>query len=184
MILEKHQQIALELAEKLKNDGNLRSRLRRAKDVSDVIGQGEADHFVSRLAKLDSKRETDGIADDVADIMSAALILLAQRTVKNGTLESVSHNRQTLAANLGQKTGEQRVLSELRFQRLLRASDLEDQLLQMRRALALLTQPAHPTHVLEAFLSLQSDNGRRRFARAYFNGPTEDGATPPSAEAA
>jgi CRISPR type I-E-associated protein CasB/Cse2 len=171
MIHETYQTIVLEFAKALELDGNLRSRLRRAVEPLDTIGLDAADRFIQRLSTLGGKR---GASEDSDDALSAVLILLAQRNVKNGTLTSVKLNHQGLASQLGEKKGDRRVLSELRFQRLLRAPDVQDQLLQMRRAIALLPQKAHPVHVLEAFLSLQSDSGRRKFARAYFNGMAVD----------
>jgi len=74
-----------------------------------------------------------------------------------------------------------------RFQRLLRAAGSDERLLHLRRAIALLDRHVHPLAVVEAWLDLQGEQGRRIFARAYFSGDataTEQDPSGPAADAA
>jgi len=166
----------------IEDNGHLRSVLRRAAHCGDVIGLEAADAFAQALRGwLGGWRLDDTVAD-------GAMVLLAQRNVKHWTKSGGNvPPKDHVAQLLGEKIGDRRRLSELRFQRLLRAEDTDDRLQQMRRAIALLDPPLHPLAVVEAWLGLHSEAGRRRFARAYFTGlpvADESAATEPTPEAA
>lgn len=145
----------------IERDGGLRSALRRARTSLDIVGFEAVECFgasLKRITRLD---------DEVAE---AAMALIAQRNVLAYRFASQhqAEGNGTLAKRLGEKFGERRLLSELRFQRLLRATSGDDRFQQMRRAIALLDKPIHPVSVVQAYLDLHSDRGRREFARAYF----------------
>lgn len=150
----------------IERDGRLRTMLRRAARCKDVIGYKDADVFAQELQQC---FETWRPGEDVAD---GAMILLAQRKVARLSVSEVLGDPPSglLARLLGQKVGERSRLSELRFQRLIRAEGVDERLQQMRRALALLDVPVHPFAVVKAWLDLHNEQGRRRFARAYFTG--------------
>ena len=83
-----------------------------------------------------------------------------------------------MVALLGVAKEGDRALSGLRFQRLMSARAGDDRLRQVRRALSLLKQPAHPFAVVEAYLDLHSDTGARHFANLYFTGQTPSAGQP------
>jgi len=150
----------------IENDGRLRSALRCAARCNDVIGLEATDAFAQGLRGWLGGWHLDDAAAD------GAMVLLAQPKVKYRVASSNSLPEQDCVAQLlGEMlSGERRRLSELRFQRLLRADGVDERLQQMRRAIALLEPPVHPLAVVEAWLDLHSELGRRRFARAYFTG--------------
>ena len=168
MIRETHHTIVLDFAQMLERDGGLRANVRRADTPLKLIGIEGAELISARL-------KSTYIASD-EEVLGACLILMAQRSVTpfKRMQKAIPNARFLLATRLGEKHSTNRLLSELRFQRLLRAADVQDQLTQMRRALALLKTEIDPLHVLEGFISLQSGGGRRAFARAYFNGPNAE----------
>lgn len=158
--------LATRASQSIDNDGALRSALRRAVESNDVIGLEAAHAFASSLRRI---KGHERVSEAVAD---GAFVLMAQRNVLRfhelgkGPVPA----RGQLEQKLGEKVGERRRLSELRFQRLLRTVDSEDRLQQMRRAIALPETRIHPLAVLRAWLDLHSESGRRRFAQAYFTG--------------
>ncbi|KFN49272.1 type I-E CRISPR-associated protein Cse2/CasB [Arenimonas composti] len=158
----------------IESNGALRSALRRAVRCGDAVGHRAVDSFGAELQRQLRPRR---LPDDVAD---AGMILLAQSKVDR-TSPAVAEVPPPgeLARHLGEPLGggpdePRRRLSALRFQRLLRASDSDDRLQLLRRAMALLPAKVHPLSVLEAWLDLHDEGGRRRFARAYFNSSTGD----------
>ncbi len=155
----------------IEQDGGLRSSLRRAATYLDVIGMEAVANFAKALEPIVGQRalENDAIAE-------CTMILMAQRNVVSfkDLAAGASPRSGLLPRKLGEKTSVQRLLSEIRFQRILRASDTDDRLQQMRRAIALLKSKIHPLAVADAYLDLHSEPGRRRFARAYFEGFAED----------
>lgn len=158
-------------------NGRLRSSLRRAACCSDAAGYEETEDFVQALkASLGKSRLEDCVAD-------GAMVLLAALRPRGEGLGALP-DRGHLPRRLGQRTGERRLLSELRFQRLLRAAGSDERLLHLRRAIALLDSPVHPLAVVEAWLDLHSEQGRRIFARAYFSGDTVAAGQDPFAPAA
>jgi len=162
----------------IERDGALRSTLRRATTNLEVMGLDAVGKFAVKLMPIAhfSPDENDTVAE-------SCMILIAQRNVmpfKNlPAMTPLVPDR--LALMLAEKAGERSLLSQLRFQRLLRASDPDDRLKQMRRAIALLNSPIHPFHVVLGYCDLHQDVGRRRFARAYFAGPAANAN--PSTEA-
>lgn len=163
----------------IEDNGHLRSALRRAACGQDLIGLEAVDAFARRLPGcLGWWRPSE---DKLGAMADGAMVLLAQRNVKrSSSTDAALPPRGSVAQLLGERvSGERRRLSELRFQRLLRVDGADERLQQMRRALALLEPPLHPLAVVEAWLDLHSELGRRRFARVYFTGISEsDGAAP------
>lgn len=148
-------------------NGRLRSSLRRAACCSDAAGYEETEDFVQALKACMGKwRPEDCVADGAMVLLAQPRVALWPRGEGLGSLP----DRWLLPRLLGQRTGERRLLSELRFQRLLRAAGSDERLLHMRRAIALLDSPVHPLAVVEAWLELHGEKGRRIFARAYFSG--------------
>lgn len=157
--------LAKRASEAIEQNGRLRSALRRASGSRDVLGFEEVDAFVIALKRIPG---FDRLDESVAD---GGMVLMAQRNVlrHDKIRNAMAPPSGLLPRTLGQKIGDQRRrLSELRFQKMLRATDGDDCLQQMRRAIALLDTYIHPLAVLEAWLDLHSEQGRRRFARAYF----------------
>lgn len=169
--------LALKASQAIERDGALRSVLRRASRTLDIVGPEAVDRFSMSLLRIQR------FAWLGADEAEAGMVVIAQRNVLPYKIVHdklpVGHN--VFARHMGQKRGERRLLSELRFQRLLRASDCDDRLQQLRRAIALLEGAIHPYHALEAYLDLLSEGGRRRFARAYFMATANPEAAEPSA---
>ena len=177
--------IVMRAAREIAGNGQLRSQLRRADKAMEVFGLAEASHFDQKLrTHLKTIPRDSTLPDEV-------LILLAQRNV--AVPKDAGSERPTitpLATQLGGAKEDDRALSGLRFQRLMHAQAGDDRLRQMRRALSLLNQPAHPIAVVEAYLALQHESSARRFANTYFTGsevaaepnPTEtqsvEGSTP------
>lgn len=169
--------IALRASQAIEGNGALRSALRRASSTLEVIGHEQVDAFGEALKHALVAKRLAGLQSDA--IADGAMILLAQRNVLSfkKAQAAAMPAEGLLAQCLGEKQGERRRLSELRFQRLLRAIDTDDRLQQMRRALALLNAPAHPLAILQAWLDLHTEPGRRRFARAYFSGSSAHSAS-------
>lgn len=168
--------LALHASQAIEHDGALRSALRRASCALDIVGLEAVDRFGALLLGI------PGFSRLGIDDAEVGMVVIAQRNVLP---YKIAHSkspigRNVLARHMGQKRGERRLLSELRFQRLLRASDCDDRLQQLRRAIALLEGAIHPYHALEAYLDLLSDGGRRRFARAYFMAIANPEAIEPS----
>lgn len=161
----------------IEDNGHLRSALRRAACGQDLIGLEAVDAFARRLPGCLGRWRPD--EDKLGTMADGAMVLLAQRNVKrDSTAAAVLPPRGRVVQLLGEMvSGERRRLSELRFQRLLRVEGADERLQQMRRALALLEPPVHPLAVVEAWLDLHSEPGRRRFARAYFTGLSESDDT-------
>ena len=154
-------------SEVIDGDGRMRSALRRAARSVDVIGFAPIDAFATELKRIPAFQ---WVEDAVAE---AGMVLMAQgKVLRHEHVETAPAPVPGLLPKmLGEKVGDERKrLSELRFQRLLRATDCDDRMQQMRRAIALLDRPVHPMAVLEAWLDLDSEQGRRRFAKAYFVG--------------
>jgi len=163
----------LTASQAIARNGRLRSALRRAACCSDAAGYEETEDFVQALkACLGKWRPEDCVAD-------GAMVLLAQSRVRGEGLGALP-DRWLLPRLLGQRAGERRLLSELRFQRLLRAAGSDERLLHLRRAIALLDSPVHPLAVVEAWLDLHGEQGRRIFARAYFSGDAAAAEREPS----
>jgi CRISPR type I-E-associated protein CasB/Cse2 len=153
----------LQFSSAIRDDGRLRAALRRASVSDDVIGL----EAVVRLQRAWDEPDQASV--------EALAILLSHRSVK-----SVGHDEaaakeielpagESLAERFGRSEGPSTLLSPLRFQRLIHARTLEDRLRHLRRALGLLaTQSLHPLHLASAWLQLNRDHGRRRFARDYF----------------
>ncbi len=168
----------------IERNGRLRSALRRAACCGDAVGYEETEVFAQALAScLGSRWLEEAVAD-------GAMVLLAQRNVapwpKQDEVDALPEPGR-LPRLLGQPVGERRHLSELRFQRLLRAADSDERLQHLRRALPLLDGPVHPLAVVEAWLDLHGEQGRRAFARAYFTGdaaPAHPQPSEPTADAA
>lgn len=161
-------------SERIERDGGLRSALRRAESGLDVIGIEAVDRFVQEIGQLSQYRCLGEVLEDAATLIGHRKALPFDRT--NGARWE---DRDVLARRFGEvrsagAAGRQTVLSALRFQRLLRASSSQDRLRQMRRALGLLDAPIHPFHIVQGFLDLHSDSGRRQFARAFFSGMPAD----------
>jgi CRISPR type I-E-associated protein CasB/Cse2 len=145
----------------------MRSALRRAASSMDVIGFEPVAAFAAALKRI----PTFHLLDDA--VAEAGMALMAQPNVLgHGQIKAASAPVPGLLPKLlGEKVGDQRKrLSELRFQRLLRSTDSDDRLQQLRRAIALLETRIHPMAVLDAWLDLHCERGRRDFARAYFTG--------------
>lgn len=155
-------------SESIESSGQLRSALRRATGSLDVVGFEVVDVFFAGLRRIPGFSRLDGAISD------GGMVLIAQRNVLPWAKVRNAMAPQTglFPRLMGDKAGERRRLSELRFQRLLRAADADDRLQQMRRAVALLDERIHPLAVLEAWLDLNNEQGRRNFARAYFAGMT------------
>lgn len=164
-------------SESIANNGRLRTVLRRASSSLEVVGFEATDALVDGLQRIPGLSRFEG------SIADGGMVLMAQRNVLPWSkIENADAPPSgLLARRLGEKAGERRRLSELRFQRLLRAADGDDRLQQMRRAIALLDTRIHPLAVLEAWLDLHNEQGRRNFARAYFTGLSiPDPATKPN----
>lgn len=162
-------------------NGRLRSSLRRAACCGDAAGYEETEDFVQALkASLGKSRLEDCVVDGAMVLLAQPRVALWPRGEGLGALPDRGH----LPRRLGQRTGERRLLSELRFQRLLRAAGSDERLLHLRRAIALLDSPVHPLAVVEAWLDLHGEQGRRIFARAYFSGDTVAAGQDPFAPAA
>lgn len=161
--------VVMRAAREIERDGRMRSQLRRAASASEVLGLAEASRFDLDLRALLQKHNRSlGRNEAVPD---ECLILIAQRNVAAPKSQGAeSHNAPPLAALLGGRDEGDRALSGLRFQRLMSARAGDDRLRQVRRALSLLKQPAHPVAVVEAYLDLCSETGARRFANLYFTG--------------
>lgn len=169
--------------EAIERDGRMRSALRRAARSIDVIGFAPIDAFAAELKRIPPFQWLD---DAVAE---AGMVLMAQRNVlRHDQIKAASAPAPGLLPKLlGETIGDGRKrLSELRFQRLLRATDADDRMQQLRRAIALLDRSVHPMAALDAWLDLDGEQGRRRFAKAYFAGlavPSDD-TTPNDTSAA
>lgn len=159
----------MQAVREIERNGRLRSQLRRAGSSREAFGLAEATKFdlALRFALSEAKAP---LPRDKA-IPDECLILIAQRNVQAGKAGPESRFP-PLAALLGGREEADRALSGLRFQRLISAQAGDDRLRQMRRALALLKQPAHPIAVVEAYLALHTEVGARRFANHYFQGLT------------
>lgn len=162
---------------RIQEDGALRAALKRAADINSVIGL----EAVIDLERSLAHSETDRARDRVARLA----ILLAHRCVKrsssNDDLNAPIEGR-PLAERFGEASGEQRLLSPLRFQRLIHGDDDDERLRQLRRALGLLSaESLHRQHLAEAWFQLTSPEGRRAFARNYF-APTPNTDTTESIE--
>ncbi len=168
--------VVMRAAHEIERDGRLRSQLRRADSASDVFGLAEASNFDIALRAVHPWiARNDALPDE-------CLILIAQRNVATPKPQGADmHNATPLAVLLGGREEGDRALSGLRFQRLMSASAGKDRLRQVRRALSLLKQPAHPVAVVEAYLDLQGESGARRFANLYFTGALPSAGQPTAA---
>ncbi|MBA8884111.1 type I-E CRISPR-associated protein Cse2/CasB [Dokdonella fugitiva] len=149
----------------MEQDKRTRSALRRAAHATDALGFEPVVAFVAALKRIPAFEHLD---DGVGE---GGMVLMAQGNVLiNGRIRGAPGPVPGLLPKLfGERIGgERRRLSELRFQRLLRAHDIDDRMRQLRRAIALLDARIHPMAVLDAWLDLHSVQGRRRFANAYF----------------
>jgi CRISPR type I-E-associated protein CasB/Cse2 len=136
----------------IKENGALRSELRRASSGRDLLGEPAADAL--RAAIRGRYFDQDSVAEE-------CLILLAHRNVaEQGRAGSI-------AALWG---GKDPLLSPLRFRRLLRATAGPDRLRQYRRALGLLKENVSPDAVIGGYLDLHSEKDARKFAYSYFKG--------------
>lgn len=163
--------VVLSAARKLEHDGRLRSQLRRAASASDVLGLAEASRF--DLGLRAALQTINRVLSRNQTLPDECLILIAHRRVSvPKTQDTETHKATPLAVLLGGSQEGDRALSGLRFQRLMNARTGDDRLRQVRRALSLLKQSAHPVAVVEAYLDLHSSAGARRFANLYFTGQT------------
>ena len=92
----------------------------------------------------------------------------------------------SVARALGHRTGEQRLMSELRFRQLLQADTAEERMAAFRRAVAMLGGRANIHDLAESLLDW-SDPGRGETRRVrwmfdYFGEPAPGDATAPTAE--
>lgn len=153
------------LCKQIDTNKGLKARLRRAKQVDDVLGIEAvvrlADAFAHSRLWLDAEIDTDSYAATLA-------MLLAQRSVD--CEDTASGGGLSVAARFGQTDGDRRKLSDLRFSRLIHAQTLESRLRQLRRALPLLDGKVPARHMANAWQQLNSASGRHRFARDYFLG--------------
>lgn len=161
--------VVMRAARAIERDGRMRSQLRRAASASQVWGLAEASKFDSDLRAVLQKLHRSLAGDET--VPDECLILISQRNVAAPKAQEYEPREVIpLAALLGGREEADRTLSGLRFQRLMSARPGDDRLRQVRRALSLLKQPAHPVAVVEAYLDLHSHSGARRFANAYFSG--------------
>lgn len=154
-------------SEAIERDGRTRSALRRAGRSADVIGFELVAAFAAGLKRVPGFQQLDDAVADAGMVLMAQSKVLGHKQVKAASAPVPG----LLPKMLGERVGDERKrLSELRFQRLLRASDCDDRLQQLRRAISLLETRIHPMAVLDAWLDLHCERGRRDFARAYFTG--------------
>ncbi|MFO1495554.1 MAG: type I-E CRISPR-associated protein Cse2/CasB [Lysobacterales bacterium] len=163
---------------RIQDDGALRAALKRAVDINSVVGLEAVIRLEERaLAGSENARERDR--------MARLAILLAHRCVKRTSANDdpkAPIEGRPLAERFGEASGEQRLLSPLRFQRLIHGDDDDERLRQLRRALGLLSaESLHRQHLAEAWFQLTSPEGRRAFARNYF-APTPNTETTESTE--
>ena len=150
-----------EFCHALERDKGLTARLRRARSPDEVLALEAVIRLADRLAVAGFRFRPH--PDEYAAVLA---ILLAQARVDRKELSGTG--KASLAARLGMKPSDRRQLSELRFARLIHASDIEDRLRQLRRALRMLDAPV-PAHTLaKGWELLNSPAGRYRFARDYF----------------
>lgn len=143
----------------MKRNHGLRAALRRAASPDDVLGIEAVERFALAINPDDDGSEGAALA-----------ILLAQTNVE--TEPVTARRNESLAARLGKKNSDRRLLSDLRFARLIHAKDAGTRLRLLRRALGVLDAQVPAAVLAKGWQQLQTPMGRRQFARAYF---TADG---------
>ena len=126
VVSDEHKATLRQWHEELQEKRGLRASLRRSATLNDVcLSEG----FHSLMVQTHSLWNTQGKA-----WRFTALALVAALAAQVKTID----DRQTFAAQLGQKTGDTPVMSRLRFARLSAVKTPDELLRQLRRAISLL----------------------------------------------
>lgn len=150
------------LLKTMEHNHGLRAALRRAASADDALGIEAVDRFALTLDPADDAGEGAALA-----------ILLAHSRIEAEPTTARRHD--SLAARLGRKKGDRRLLSDLRFARLIHAKDTATRLRLLRRALGVLDADVPAAVLAKGWQQLHTPTGRRQFARAYFT--ADDHAT-------
>lgn len=122
-----------------------RAALRRAATVNDALMVPSAHHLAHRVRSA-------GMRSPRRVALLAALLAQARSCETEGD---------PLAMRLGKKDGNRAAFSESRFRRLLRASDDDDLLLQLRRAIRMLDDRIHLPSLTDAIRFWSFDSGKQ-----------------------
>ena len=126
VVTEEHRATLRQWEEELQGKSGLRASLRRSATLNDIcLSEG----FRSLMMQTHSLWNTEG-----KEWRFTALALVAALAAQVKTIDE----RQTFAAQLGQKTGDNPVMSRLRFARLSAVKTPDELLRQLRRAVSLL----------------------------------------------
>lgn len=126
VVSDEHKATLRQWHEELQEKRGLRANLRRSATLNDVcLSEG----FHSLMVQTHSLWNTQG-----KEWRFTALALVAALAAQVKTID----DRQTFAAQLGQKTGDTPVMSRLRFARLSAVKTPDELLRQLRRAISLL----------------------------------------------
>ncbi|PID63956.1 MAG: type I-E CRISPR-associated protein Cse2/CasB [Gammaproteobacteria bacterium] len=138
---------------------NARARLRRAGTPSDVLACEVVHEFHHRLVDADLRHET--LSDEYALKLAAMA----------ATMAAIRENsKEPLAMKFGAVRGERRALSELRFQKLLRAEDHWKLSTALRRSLPIVGNAANVSRLGED-LFFWGEKTRNRWCFQYYGTP-------------
>ncbi|NLC36092.1 MAG: type I-E CRISPR-associated protein Cse2/CasB [Alcaligenaceae bacterium] len=136
-------------------DRGERAALRRAAD-GDALLMESSTHLLARgLVTLDAKRDWPQLRNETEAYLAIALVAGVLAGVRDDASDDLS-----LAHRLGHASGNRPRMSELRFKRLLKASDETDLLRQWRRAVDLADRKADVARLADDLLGWQIEQAR------------------------